>query len=119
MFGATAGDSCSLGAPLGQVVLSDFTGDLLASHFPTPPGTLEPATGTPTPTGVIRLPVPNHKGSVLVSLSGLNGATPALPWLLYDWDDDSATAPEAPTAQATFGVYSGTRALIFRREVYR
>ncbi|MCC6077598.1 DUF6701 domain-containing protein [Pseudomonas sp. GCM10022188] len=116
VFGTTTGDSCSLSA-LGQVVLSNFTGDLQASHFPTPPGTLGAATGTPTPTGVIRLPAPNHKGSALVSLSGLNGATPALPWLLFDWDGNGT--PEAPSARATFGVFSGQRALIFRRELYR
>lgn len=116
VFGATAGDSCSLAA-LGDVVLSGFTGDLLASHFPTPPGTLEAATGMPLPTGVIRLPAPNHKGSALASLSGLNGATPALPWLLFDWNGDGTA--EAPSARATFGVLSSQRALIFRREVYR
>lgn len=117
VFGATTGDSCSTQAALGDVVLSDFTGDLQASHFPTPPGTLEAATGTPLPTGVIRLPAPNRSGSVLASLSGLNGATPVLPWLLFDWDGNGT--PEAPAARATFGEYSGTRALIFRREVYR
>ncbi|MCM2320508.1 MAG: hypothetical protein NDI93_14475 [Pseudomonas sp.] len=118
VFGATMGDNCSTQAALGQVVLSGFTGNLLASHFPTPPGTLEaPPAGTPTPTGVIRLPAPNQKGSTLVSLSGLNGATPALPWLLFDWDGNGT--PEAPSARATFGVLSSQRALIFRREVYR
>ncbi|MCM2319752.1 MAG: hypothetical protein NDI93_10545 [Pseudomonas sp.] len=116
VFGATAGDSCSLAA-LGDVVLSGFTGDLLASHFPTPPGTLAAATGTPLPTGVIHLPAPNHKGSALASLSGLNGAIPALPWLLFDWNGDGTA--EAPSARATFGVLSSQRALIFRREVYR
>ncbi|MNZ46980.1 hypothetical protein D3C78_646820 [compost metagenome] len=116
VFGAAAGDSCSLAA-LGDVVLSGFTGDLLASHFPTPPGTLAAATGTPLPTGVIHLPAPNHKGSALASLSGLNGATPALPWLLFDWNGDGTA--EAPSARATFGVLSSQRALIFRREVYR
>ncbi|SFQ20166.1 MSHA biogenesis protein MshQ [Geopseudomonas sagittaria] len=119
VFGATTGDTCSTQAALGQVVLSGFIGDLLASHFPTPPGMLEAASGTPLATGVIRLPAPNHKGSALVSLSGLNGTSPVLPWLLYDWDDDSNTAPEAPSARATFGVLSSQRALIFRREVYR
>ncbi|MOA40164.1 hypothetical protein D3C78_1620080 [compost metagenome] len=99
------------------MVLSDFTGDLQASHFPTPPGTLEAATGTPLPSGVIRLPAPNDKGSALVSLSGMDGATPALPWLLFDWDGNGT--PEAPSALATFGVLSSQRALIFRREVYR
>ncbi|MNQ50118.1 hypothetical protein D3C85_640460 [compost metagenome] len=116
VFGAAVGDSCSLAA-LGDVVLSGFTGDLLASHFPTPPGTLAAATGTPLPTGVIHLPAPNHKGSALASLSGLNGATPALPWLLFDWNGDGTA--EAPSARATFGVLSSQRALIFRREVYR
>ncbi|MOA57464.1 hypothetical protein D3C78_1816500 [compost metagenome] len=53
----------------------------------------------------------------MVSLSGLNGATPALPWLLFDWDGNGT--PEAPSARATFGVLSSQRALIFRREVYR
>lgn len=116
VFGATTGDTCSTPA-LGQVVLSDFTGDLQASHFPTPPGTLEAATGTPLPTGIIRLPAPNQRGSALASLSGLNGASPALPWLLFDWDGNGTV--EAPAARATFGVYSGPRALIFRRELYR
>ncbi|HEY8330548.1 MAG TPA: DUF6701 domain-containing protein [Pseudomonas sp.] len=116
-FGATTDDSCSLAA-LGDVVLSDFTGYLQASDFPAPPGTLAaPPASTPTPTGVIRLPAPNKKGSVLASLSGLNGATPALPWLLFDWDGNGT--PEAPSALATFGVLSSQRALIFRREIYR
>lgn len=116
VFGATTGDTCSLGA-LGQVVLSDFTGGLQASHFPTPPGTLEAASGTPLPTGVIRLSAPNHAGSALASLSGLNGASPALPWLLFDWNGDGS--PEAPSGRATFGEYAAQRAIIFRREIYR
>lgn len=117
-FSATTGDSCTTQAALGQVALADFTGDLQAGHFPTPPGTLEAApASTPRPTGVIRLPAPNHTGSVLASLSGLNGTSPALPWLLFDWDGDGSV--EAPAARATFGVYSGPRALIFRRELYR
>lgn len=116
VFGATTGDTCSLGA-LGQVALSDFTGGLQASQFPTPPGTLEAASGTPLPTGVIRLPAPNHAGSVLASLSGLNGASPALPWLLFDWNGDGS--PEAPSGRATFGEYAAQRAIIFRREIYR
>lgn len=116
VFGATFGDACSLAA-LGQVELSGFTGDLQASHFPTPPGTLEAASGTPLPNGFIRLPAPNQRGSVLASLSALNGAPAALPWLQFDWDGNGTL--RGPSARATFGMYSGPRALIFRREVYR
>lgn len=119
VWGETLGDSCSLPL-LGDVLLdpASFTGDLQASDFPAPPGTLEaaPAT-TPTPSGVLRLAAPNRSGSVLASLSGLNGATPALSWLLFDWNVDGT--PEAASARATFGVLPVQRALIFRRELYR
>ena len=116
-FGATVGDSCSQAA-LGAVALADFTGDLQASHFPTPPGTLEAAPlSTPQPTGVLRLQPPYRSGSVLASLSGLNGSAPALPWLRFDWNGDGS--PEAPAGRATFGEYASQRAIIFRREVYR
>lgn len=119
VWGGTLGDSCSLPL-LGNVTLgaASFTGGLQASDFPAPPGTLEaaPAT-TPTPSGVMRLAAPNKPGSVLASLSGLNGATPALPWLLFDWNGDGT--PEAAAGRATFGVLPVQRALIFRRELYR
>ncbi|WP_260523708.1 DUF6701 domain-containing protein [Pseudomonas sp. DNDY-54] len=37
-------------------------------------------------------------------------------WLYFDW---LGTGPSNPSAIATFGGYSGSRPLIFRREVYR
>lgn len=118
VWGETLGDTCSTPAALGQVVLSGFSGGLQASDFPTPPGSLEaPPVATPTPSGVVRLPAPNKSGSVLATLSGLNGASPALPWLWFDWNGDGT--PEAASARATFGVQAVQRALIFRRELYR
>jgi MSHA biogenesis protein MshQ len=119
----SADDSCSP-PRLGDVQLEpdSFTGNLAATDFPTPSGSLIPSLPEATqPSGLIRLPAPNKQGSVLVSLSGLQAEPPALPWLMYNWKDHSRTGDglKAPMGKATFGPQSTQRALIFRRELYR
>ena len=39
------------------------------------------------------------------------------PWLFGDWDGDGSY-DDNPTGRATFGVFSGSDQLIYRREVY-
>lgn len=110
-FRLESGDTCSaplLGAPALQAVAgtvqpTDFTG----------PSLLAPIAGQ----GAVRLPAPGKEGSVSVGLGGLEGASPALPWLRYDWNGDGTR--EAARGLATFGIYRGSTPLIFRRELYR
>ena len=50
-----------------------------------------------------------------VDLSTATGGD--LEWLFYDWDGDSSY-DDNPTGRATFGVYKGGDAMIFKRELY-
>jgi len=113
-FRSEGGDSCS--APLlGSAALYPITGaGVLQPGDFAAPTLLAPVAGQ----GAVRLPAPGQEGSVGVGLSGLQGALPLLPWLLYDWDGDAASR-EAARGLATFGIYRGSAPLIFRREVYR
>jgi len=43
----------------------------------------------------------------------------SFPWLRYDWDKDGAYNDNPPTGRATFGIYSGSNRLIYRRESLR
>lgn len=107
VWGPVLDDSCSLAA-LGTLVLDPPT-------FPSS-GTLEAApNAVPQPTGVLRLSAPNQKGSVWVSLSGLNGG--AAPWLLFDWEGNGADL-QAPRARALFGPRY-QRPEVYRQEVLR
>ena len=107
VWGQVLDDSCSVPA-LGAVVLDPPT-------FPSS-GTLEaPPNTVPRPTGVLRLSAPNQKGSVWVSLSGLEGSVPALPWLRFNWE---GTGLQAPRARALFGPRY-QRPEVYRQEVLR
>ena len=116
-FRPESGDSCS--APLlGAAALKQVAGAVLPADFGTP-GVVAPVAGQ----GAVRLPAPGKEGSVSVGLAGLEviraGNTAVdLPWLLYDWNADGTTR-EAARGLATFGIYRGPDALIFRRELYR
>jgi MSHA biogenesis protein MshQ len=116
-FRPESGDSCS--APLlGAAALKQVAGAVRPADFGTP-AVLAPVAGQ----GAVRLPAPGKEGSVSVGLVGLEVISPGkvevdLPWLLYDWNADAATR-EASRGLATFGIYRGSDALIFRRELYR
>jgi MSHA biogenesis protein MshQ len=110
-FRTESGDACS--APLlGKPALKAVAGSLQPGDFASP--ALQGPTGG---AGLVRLAAPGKEGSVSVGLEGLEGASPAVPWLLYDWNG-SATR-QAARGLATFGIYRGSDALIFRRESYR
>lgn len=110
-FRTESGDACS--APLlGKPALKTVAGSLQPGDFASP--ALQGPTGG---AGLVRLAAPGKEGSVSVGLEGLEGASPAVPWLLYDWNG-SATR-QAARGLATFGIYRGSDALIFRRESYR
>ena len=110
-FRTESGDSCS--APLlGSPALQAVAGSLQTTDFASP-SVIAPLVGQ----GSVRLPAPGKEGSVSVGLSGLEGATPALAWLLYDWNADGSR--EAARGLATFGIYRGSAPLVFRREIYR
>lgn len=110
-FRTETGDSCS--APLlGSPALQAVAGSLQPTDFASP-SVIAPLVGQ----GAVRLPAPGKEGSVSVGLSALEGATPALAWLLYDWNGDGSR--EAARGLATFGIYRGSAPLIFRREIYR
>ncbi|HYQ37762.1 MAG TPA: DUF6701 domain-containing protein [Pseudomonas sp.] len=116
-FRPESADSCS--APLlGAAALQWVAGAVQPADFGTP-AVLAPLAGQ----GAVRLPAPGKEGSVSVGLEGLEviraGNTAVdLPWLLYDWNADGTTR-EAARGLATFGIYRGPDALIFRRELYR
>lgn len=110
-FRTESGDSCS--APLlGSPALLVVAGSVQPADFAAS-SVIAPLAGQ----GTVRLPAPGKEGSVSVGLSGLEGATPALAWLLYDWNGDGTR--EAARGLATFGIYRGSAPLIFRREIYR
>lgn len=110
-FRTESADACS--APsLGKPALKAVAGSLQPGDFASP--ALQGPTGG---AGLVRLAAPGKEGSVSVGLEGLEGASPAVPWLLYDWNG-SATR-QAARGLATFGIYRGSDALIFRRESYR
>ena len=110
-FRSESADTCS--APLlGTPALQAVAGSLQPTDFASP-SVVAPVAGQ----GAVRLPAPGKEGSVSVGLSGLEGASPALPWLLYDANGDALR--EAARGLASFGVYRGSAPLIFRRELYR
>lgn len=47
----------------------------------------------------------------------ITGNFTALPWLLYDWDNDSSH-DDNPKGKATFGLYKGNSRQIYFREMY-
>lgn len=110
-FRTESADSCS--APsLGNPALLKVAGALQTADL-AGAAVSAPSLGV----GAVHLPAPGAEGSVSVGLSGLEGSPPLLPWLLYDWS--GSAKPEEGRGLATFGVYKGSDALIFRRESYR
>ncbi|WP_143751161.1 DUF6701 domain-containing protein [Marinobacter sp. LV10MA510-1] len=112
-FQSELNDSCTaslLGTPAAFLSLPDTrTGQLLAKDIKP---SVDPVPATPSLPINLQVAVPGSKnhGSVAVGF-------PDLPsWLYYDWND---TGREAARGLATFGIYSGPKPLIFRRELYR
>ena len=56
-------------------------------------------------------------GSGNTGYINIYGQFSALPWLLFDWDNDGAH-DDAPSARATFGLYKGNNRQIYLREMY-
>jgi hypothetical protein len=52
-------------------------------------------------------------------LLGAAGAGANLEWLQYDWNTDTSTFNENPTAKATFGIYKGNSHQIFSRQAFQ
>ena len=77
----------------------------------TPTLTNNPIALSLSPTGA------DNTGSfdLLFDLSPTTGAN--RPWLLFDWDGDSAY-DDSPSARATFGIFKGSDMLIYSRELY-
>ncbi|WP_313554010.1 DUF6701 domain-containing protein [Stutzerimonas nitrititolerans] len=104
-FARTSDDSCTIFPEEPVPDLSDYTDNLSAGET------------TASMEGVganrfVELTAPGlgNEGSVRV--------TPAVPELLrYDWDGSGSF--QNPNGLATFGIYKGTKPLIFRREIYR
>ena len=100
-------DTCSaplLGNP--APVEGTFTSNLSAGE------TKPSLSGLTAGIGQILMSAPgaDNYGSVQVELPGL----PA--WLMYDWN---SAGRQAARGMASFGIYEGSKPLIFRREVYR
>lgn len=118
-------DACT-SAILGGAspLLSNFTGNLAAGESTAvllaPPSSPSAGAGV----GGINLSAPGsgNDGSALVSLPALAGCgqlgvSQCLPvWLWYDWH---GSGRELPQGLATFGIYKGSKPVIFRRELYR
>ncbi|WP_312703820.1 DUF6701 domain-containing protein [Stutzerimonas nitrititolerans] len=104
-FAKTSDDSCTIFPEEPVPDLSDYTDNLSAGET------------TASMEGVganrfVELTAPGlgNEGSVRV--------TPTVPELLrYDWDGSGSF--QNPNGLATFGIYKGTKPLIFRREIYR
>ncbi len=104
-FARTSDDSCTIFPEEPVPDLSDYTDNLSAGET------------TASMEGVganrfVELTAPGlgNEGSVRV--------TPTVPELLrYDWDGSGSF--QNPNGLATFGIYKGTKPLIFRREIYR
>lgn len=99
-------DQCTSEAALGSVQLDGFT-DRLANGETT---AVLASIGLGTGQVALSAPGSGNDGSVQVSLPGMPE------WLRYDW---SGAGREAGRGLASFGIYAGSKPLIFRREVYR
>jgi len=104
-FAETSDDSCTVFPEEPEPELSNYTDNLNAGE----------TTASMEGAGVNRFveltaPGLGNEGSVRV--------TPTVPELLrYDWDGSGSF--QNPSGLATFGIYAGSKPLIFRREIYR
>ncbi|GEM_PF-631354 len=104
-FAKTSDDSCTVFPEEPEPELSNYTDNLNAGETT---ASMEGAGAN----RFVELTAPGlgNEGSVRV--------TPTVPELLrYDWDGSGSF--QNPSGLATFGIYKGTKPLIFRREVYR
>jgi len=104
-FARTSDDSCTVFPQVPVPELSDYTDNLDA-------GETVASTVSVGSNRFVELTEPGlgNEGSVRV--------TPTVPELLrYDWNGSGSF--QNPSGLATFGIYQGSKPLIFRREVYR
>lgn len=104
-FARTSDDSCTVFPEEPEPELSDYTDNLNT-------GETEASMEGAGANRFVKLTAPGlgNEGSVRV--------TPTVPELLrYDWDGSGSF--QNPSGLATFGIYQGSKPLIFRREVYR
>lgn len=104
-FARTSDDSCTVFPQVPVPELSDYTNNLDA-------GETVASTVSVGSNRFVELTAPGlgNEGSVRV--------TPTVPELLrYDWNGSGSF--QNPSGLATFGIYQGSKPLIFRREVYR
>jgi len=59
----------------------------------------------------------NNTGYIEIEVDLATATGADLEWLYYDWDGDTFY-DNNPTGRATFGVYRGTKSMIFLRELY-
>ena len=99
-------DQCTSEGSLGGVQLDGFTGRLTSGK------TTATVASIGLGVGQVALSAPGsgNDGSVEVSLPGMPD------WLRYDW---RGAGREAGRGLASFGIYAGSKPLIFRRELYR
>ncbi|MAX92029.1 MAG: hypothetical protein CMK99_15035 [Pseudomonas sp.] len=105
-FRAEPEDSCTNAASLGNALLDGFTGRLADGET----SAVVPGLGLGVGRVELSAPGPDNDGSVQVSFPGIPE------WLRYDW---RGAGREPGRGLATFGIYGGSKPLIFRRELYR
>ncbi|NKQ11420.1 hypothetical protein DQ405_012730 [Pseudomonas sp. SST3] len=99
-------DHCTGPESVREPSLQAFTGDLTQGDILATVNVLEGGKG------ILGLSAPGqgNQGTVRVTL-------PSMPeWLKYNWTGEGR---ESAAGLASFGIYSGSRPLIFRRELYR
>ncbi|WP_313089146.1 DUF6701 domain-containing protein [Pseudomonas sp.] len=106
VFRAEPEDLCTDAASLGSALMDGYTGRLASGD------TSAVVTGLGLGVGQVGLGAPgaDNDGSVQVSFPGMPD------WLRYDW---RGAGREPGRGLATFGIYGGSKPLIFRRELYR
>jgi hypothetical protein len=99
-------DTCTNAAVLGAPLLSVFTGNLTTGE--TTPSLVWPVVGSRSL--LLSAPGAGNDGSVQETLTTLPT------WLYFDWNGSGRSAAKG---LASFGIYAGSKPLIFRRELYR
>lgn len=105
-FAPESEDICTTPVELGEASLISYSGELGAGE------TAATIDGFSSGSGVLTLSSPgagNH-GSVRLGFPAL------AEWLKYGWDGPVRRSAEGV---GTFGIYQGSKPLIFRRELYR
>jgi len=100
-------DNCT---QFGAASLGDYQRTSAGSDSPSlEPGSYQAAAGSGQ--YLVKAPADGSGGRVLLTYDGVP------PWLEYDQDGDGGL--DKPSGLATFGIYKGSKPLIYRREVYR